>query len=349
VVAEPTVLPVGAVTNWKLTRPSRVRHALAAARLKTFDPDRACLSGVPDEAAVTNGQMQQRRAPRAQRRSALAPRARATRAAAKSDRRVRALTSALVLGVHAGCHSPLYLGSDLIWTADQETGDLSQWSEPNGAGGSYVEATGDASVAVTTEQAHTGQYSIKLSTVANSLTADPNDPGGCGVYREETFPTEAYYSVWYYVPQLYQTITSWAILKFRYRESTDAGSDLSELIDLRLESQPSGDFTLVLYDHRQQYLRSPLPDPPPTVPVGQWFQLEAFYRNVDDPTGRLTIWLDGSLVYDVARPMSRQPAVYFTPCSLVNDLAPPRASIYVDDVAVSWTRIGPAGIIEVPQ
>jgi hypothetical protein len=63
----------------------------------------------------------------------------------------------------------------------------------------------------------------------------------------------------------------------------------------------------------------------------------------------LTIWLDGNLVYDVTRPMSRQPAVYFTPCSLVNDLAPPRASIYVDDVAVSWTRIGPGGIIEVPQ
>jgi hypothetical protein len=296
-----------------------------------------------------NARAQRETVPRSA-RSAAAGRLGAKPRAAAARRWVRGgFGVALVLGLYAGCRDPLYLGSDLIWTADQETGDLSQWSAPGGAGGSYVEATGDASVVVTTEQAHTGQYSVKLSTVASSQTADPNFPGGCGVYREETFPTEAYYSVWYYVPQLYQTVTSWAILKFRYRESTDAGTDLSELIDLRLESQPSGDMTLVLYDHRQQYLQSPLPDPPPAVPVGQWFQIEAFYRNVDDPTGRLTIWLDGNLVYDVTRPMSRQPAVYFTPCSLVNDLAPPRASIYVDDVAVSWTRIGPGGIIEVPQ
>lgn len=247
----------------------------------------------------------------------------------------------------------MYLGSDLIWTADQETGDLSQWSAPNGIGGvSPV----NASVEVTTEQAHTGLYSIKLTNVtsATALTGDPNAPGGEGVYREQEFPTEAYYSAWYYLPQYYQTITSWAILKFKSPLSGSVGDggiigEFSELIDLRLESQPSQTMTVVLFDHRPQYLRSPLPDPPPIVPIGQWFQIEAFYRNIGDPTGHLTVWLNGVQIYDVTRPMYSRPGVYFMPCNLANVLSPATGTLYVDDVAVSWTRIGPWGLLTVPE
>jgi hypothetical protein len=250
---------------------------------------------------------------------------------------------AAILGVHAACNSPLYLGSDLIWKADQETGDLSQWSAPNGTGG--IDTSG-GSVSVTSELAHTGQFSIKLTSIADSRFANPNTPGGGGVYREETFPTEAYYSIWYYLPQYYQTVTSWAILKFK---SVLPGGETGENLDLRLESQPNKTMTLVLYDHRQDYLRSPLSDPPAIVPIGQWFQIEAFYRNADDPSGHLTIWFNGVLIYDVSRKIPGSPTVYFMPCSLVNALSPANAILYVDDVAVSWSRIGPGGILEVPQ
>ena len=36
------------------------------------------------------------------------------------------------------------------------------------------------------------------------------------------------------------------------------------------------------------------------MPVGQWFQVEAFYRNTQDTTGRLTFWLDGRQIVDIA-------------------------------------------------
>ena len=258
----------------------------------------------------------------------------------RENPRLLSVAHACILGVCIACSDSIYLGSDLIWVADEETGDLSQWSAPNGTGG-VSPANGTA--AVTTEQAHTGQYSIKLTTVANSRTGDPNAPGGEGVYRNETFPEEAYYSVWYYLPQYYQTVTSWAILKFK------ATGGAGELIDVRLESQGDKTMTLVLYDHRQAYLRSPLPDPPPIVPIGQWFQLEAFFRNANDSSGRLTIWFNGTLIYDVSRPMTNSPTVYFMPCNFVNDLSPETAVLYIDDVAVSWIRIGPTGILEGPQ
>jgi hypothetical protein len=102
--------------------------------------------------------------------------------------------------------------------------------------------------------------------------------------------------------------------------------------------------------------------PPPILYAGRWFQLEAFYRNATDSNGHLTVWLDGTQIYDVARATNSpvgdggpNPDVYFTPCSLVYQLEPvddagaTNAEIYIDDVAISWTRVTPQGVLRVPQ
>jgi len=132
---------------------------------------------------------------------------------------------------------------------------------------------------------------------------------------------------------------------------SDSGVDggLSDLLDVSLVSQPDGSMTLYLVDARHQYLTSPLPDPVPIVPVGSWFQIECFYRNTTDPSGRLTVWLDGAQIYDVERPTGPSAAVYFTPCSLVYNLVPTDAALYIDDVAISFTRVTPGGVFVVPQ
>ena len=57
--------------------------------------------------------------------------------------------------------------------------------------------------------------------------------------------------------------------------------------------------TLMLYDHRIGG-GVPLDVTDPVVPVGQWFQVEAFYRNAQDATGRVTYWLDGRQIVDIA-------------------------------------------------
>ena len=82
------------------------------------------------------------------------------------------------------------------------------------------------------------------------------------------------------------------------------------------------------------------------MPVGQWFQIEAFYRNTQDGTGRLTFWLDGRQIVDIAnQPMATTPRVEWYACSLAQNLTPSTAVLYIDDCAVSRTRVGPNGII----
>jgi hypothetical protein len=233
------------------------------------------------------------------------------------------------------CAPRLDLGSDLLWSAKHESGDLSEWS--TGAPGGGVADTPDATVAVTTEVAHTGKYAVKLTNSAVGAIKTAR------LWHQADFPEEAYYSVWYYLPRAYQTSVDWTILQFR--SPTDDPAIISQFMDVDLRSLPGGELILTLFDHRPQYLRFPTPDPALLVPVGRWFQIEVFYRNIPDDTGRFTLWLDGKLNYDiVGRPMTPSKTVYWTPCSVSEDISPTQSEIYVDDAAVSPARLTPRAI-----
>jgi hypothetical protein len=246
----------------------------------------------------------------------------------------RLLLLVLTAAAAPACGTRINLGSDLIWEATHESGDLNEWSQ--GTGGALAD-TPDATVEVTTDLAHGGRYAVKLTN------------GAAGAYKtarlwhQDTLPRQAYYSVWYYLPRAYQTPVDWTILQFR--TPTDDPTVVSQFLDVGLRSLPGGDLILTLFDHRPQYLRSPTPDPAQPVPVGRWFQIQVFYRNVNDDSGRFTLWLDGQLNYDIQRPMTGSPAVYFTPCSISEDLSPAPSEIYVDDAAISYDPLTPRAVL----
>jgi hypothetical protein len=233
------------------------------------------------------------------------------------------------------CAPRVDLGSEIIWSANHESGDLSEWSI-GAEGGDSADAP-DATVSVTTEYAHGGKYAVKLTNGAIGTAKEAR------VWRVGAFPREAYYSAWYFLPRSYVTKVDWTILQFR--APTSDPSVLGYFLDLDLRSLPGGELVLSLMDHRPAYLRSPTADPALLVPVGRWFQLETFFRNADDETGRLMVWLDGQLNYDVRRPMGSHDAVYWTPCNVGNDLTPTQSSIYVDDAAMSLVRVTPTGTL----
>jgi len=230
------------------------------------------------------------------------------------------------------CARRIDLGSDLVWSARHETGDLSEWSL--GSPGGPMTDGADTGVAISTDFAHSGKYSVKLSNSAVGSIEIAR------VWHQGAFPTAAFYSAWYYVPRPYQTKIDWTIMQFR--TPTDDPMVISQFLDVDLRSLPGGELILSIYDHRPQYLRLPTADPAIEVPVGQWFQIEVFFRNVPDDTGQFTLWLDGKLNYDIPhRPMASVPTVYWTPCSITGDLVPTQSELYVDDAAISYDWLTP--------
>ncbi len=237
------------------------------------------------------------------------------------------------LGV-CGCGRRLDIGSNVIWTANHESGTFDEWLSDD-AGAGYAMGDGATSTIVT-EQARTGTHSVKVTSSATGADTV------AGVYRHWTGLQEAYFSVWYFVPRAYETTSYWTIMQFS--PSLPSAPPAGTSMNLNLRSLPNGQLVLEVVQQRQSYLRFPLAIPTPVVPIAQWFQIEAKFRSATDETGGLKVWLDGNLVYDIeGRVTALGDDVYFTPCSATSSASPTPIEVYFDDVIVSRSRITPDG------
>ncbi len=258
--------------------------------------------------------------------------------------RTRALVlaaAALTLVAAGGCGPNLDVGSDVLWSATYETGSFSEWMAVPGRGAEAFPEAGD-SIAVSTEHAHHGTYAAKL-TIDTSVAGEQQNTL---LSRVGDLPVEGYYSAWYYLPSAVTVGTYWVIFKFRLRTNADDESTTTEFYDLDLVNRAAGQMSLILYNHRTAVHEIPLDVPYPSVPVGSWFQIESFYRNAQDDTGRLTFWLDGQQIIDInGQAMAPTPWIEWEVCSIGEDLSASPAVLYIDDCALSQTRVGPTGAI----
>jgi hypothetical protein len=248
---------------------------------------------------------------------------------------------ALLALAASGCGPRLDVGSDVLWSARFEGGTLDEW---NGTPGGQVSANPmpPNMVEVSMDHAHTSAYAAKLTIDAGPDGTQAN----AALSLKGGLPTEAYYSAWYYLPHSVTVGTFWVIAKFRMRAVADDPTTEAELYDLDLINLPDGEMSLQLFDHRMGGFVVPLDATDVIVPVDVWFQVEAFYRNAPDATGRVTYWLDGRQVVDVANhPMAPTPWVEWSATSIGVNLTPTEEVLFIDDCAVSLTRVGPSGII----
>jgi len=237
----------------------------------------------------------------------------------------------LLLGAATACSPTLDLGSNLLWATDHESGNLDAWSA-DGKGGVMMD-TANSTVEIADGPAHSGRYSVVMTDLAMS------DIDGPGIYRELESPPDAYYSAWYYVPRLYQTKSQWTVQKFRWRSESDP-SDINHGHDLNIRTLPGGQVILYVFSHDQDYLQAPLADPPALVPVETWFHLEVFYVPRTDETGKLLVWLDDRLVYDLEdRRTIGSKSLLWTPCNIGEDIQPAPPVLYLDDAAISLVRV----------
>jgi hypothetical protein len=256
----------------------------------------------------------------------------------RTERAAVALALVAIASGGSGCSPQINIGSSLLWSARHETADFTEWTAASKGG--FSADTPDTAVVISTDVAHSGTHSVKLTNGAPATYVPAYETAR--LWRQDDFPTEAYYSAWFYLPQLFETTADWIVMQLSVPSIGDAAA-AGQLIDIDLRSVPAGDMILTVYDHRAAYLRSPSADPALPVPIAQWFQIELFYRNVGDDSGQLTLWLDGQVNYDIHRPFGLSSTTYWSVCSSTEGLTPTVSDLYIDDAAVSLVRVGPSG------
>lgn len=243
----------------------------------------------------------------------------------------------------SACGQSIDVGSDLIWTARFETGNLDEWAGVAGGGPSTSPTS--SVLAASTEQAHGGAFAAKMTI---TTTSDPT-PALSILSRDGSLPEEAYYSAWFYLPQSASIpnapiLQYWAIMRFRNRTVASDATSTRDAYDIDIRSLASGPMFLRVFDY-DAFDDAPMLESAPTIPLDHWFHVEAFYRNAPDASGRLAVWLDGRQVADIAKPTGALGWVGWSVGDMGMALTPMTVTVYVDDCALSHVRVGPAGLL----
>jgi hypothetical protein len=217
-------------------------------------------------------------------------------------------------------------------------------------GGEYNRGT-EADVAPSKDFAHTGSWSAKLTMTAK----DPSDTSGANgakIYRwnEQKQNRELYYSIWYYFPQRYALIpygwTNWT----QWRSQIIGGANDPFFILDMLNRKDTGAMYFVLTWWPGLTIEGPFPGQTGgrtwpsaiNIPVGQWFHIEARYVCAGDFTGAVQVWQDGVEIFNLNGVKTRYSNgdCQWSVDNYGKGITPSNVVIYVDDAAISTTRIG---------
>jgi hypothetical protein len=251
---------------------------------------------------------------------------------------VAPLVVAVVLA--GGCARHVNLGSlgdgadaGILWQATFEPGDLSEW-ESDGHGGVYTDGKAPDPVA-TQDQAHHGRYAGVVTFSPASAT-----PTFSYFFREQPIPAQAYYGAWFFLPAGLDVRSFVSLLHFGYHQ-TAGDPSTTAIWDVDLQPDTNGSLVPRLYETGAA---SPVA-PQPAVPVSPatWVHFELLFKKAADATGQIVAWQDGVQVMNVANVVTAPTdwIQWDVGGGSLDAITPSPLSIYVDDVTISSSRVGP--------
>lgn len=236
--------------------------------------------------------------------------------------------------------------ANVVWSADHETGDLSQWYV-GGGGGEFN--SGAATSSASQDVARSGRYS------ARAIIETPHIPDESGVrlfrWHESGAYPEACYSAWYYFPRRFIVTVWWNIFQFKSRNG-DVANDA--FWSLQIGNRPGGAMHLYLRwgdqvsidgPHRGQFGGRPFGQTVKDIPVGRWTHIEGFLRQSSEFDGQIIVSQDGVELFNLNNVRTRYAAAnganQWSANNYSDSIVPSPTTIYIDDATITTARLGP--------
>lgn len=234
-----------------------------------------------------------------------------------------------------------------------ETGNMSQWL---GDGGGSEAHSGNYSSTVSSEQAHSGRYSIK-SVIDTRFGVSGTRYFRQKESREYGTNNGLYFSAWYFIPAPAGITAApgnswWMPFGIKVKEIQNGQEQSNNL--LMIEVHPTSDPNNMVFQFKY---RKPMDPPlqftvyyqngtPKRVPIGRWFRLETYITS-SLTNGQYIVWLDGQEMFRlnniVTRPSAYPGYSMGTPdieiANYGSAMNPSPLTVYIDDVIISTSRV----------
>ncbi|HWA73484.1 MAG TPA: hypothetical protein VG937_14160 [Polyangiaceae bacterium] len=182
---------------------------------------------------------------------------------------------------------------------------------------------------ITSSETHTGRAAASFS-----IQSDDDALHQSRCVRQGIFPTEAYYSAWYFIPNRAINEANWNL--FFYQSGDPNTSDmLDKNWDVSIHDAANGDLSLFL---RAAGTTVGVGETP-VIPIAAWFRIEVFFRRAADATGEVTLFQDGRQIASVSGVITdKWNWGQWYVGNLADGLTPSESTVYVDDVSIRETR-----------
>jgi len=219
----------------------------------------------------------------------------------------------------------------LIFEARHET-DLSEWTgDGPESGGIYVD---DDPPLVGTEQVHSGTGALRIFIDTSNDRAPI-----CRLFHRLP-PQPAYYGAWFYAVEDHVSFDWWMMMLFKAQPDVEDITTAYNLWDIGQVKSDQGYTTYVLYDHLRTENR--YTETQPQLPIGRWFHLEAYLAYQAGEATELELWLDGqSFLHLTDLDPPPDAPLFWSIGNGGSQLVPAQSTIFIDDVTISTTRVGP--------
>ena len=198
---------------------------------------------------------------------------------------------------------------------------MSQWTQ--GQVGEAVFNTGTGLISTTTEVAHSGTHALKMS-----LTGASGETQAARILRWHDTPSNGYYSVWFLVPQEYHPSQWWNVMQFK-----SVGVANLPIFVLNVGNRRDGSMYFYLWDalNRTSYAPVHRVD----IQTNRWIQVKAYLRRSTDTSGRITIWQDDVLLFDLDQVQTAVGAnIHFGIGNYTDSIVPADPVIFADDAEI---------------
>ncbi|HVY26216.1 MAG TPA: heparin lyase I family protein [Polyangiaceae bacterium] len=216
---------------------------------------------------------------------------------------------------------------ETLWSSSVESGDLSDWTGDGPvAGGEQLHV---ATVQASTDRAHSGRYSAKIS-----FDTSDDDYHWAELFRA-VYGGAAYYSAWFYLEAAHTPAVYWTLSNFFGEANAGDMATRHGLWDVNLNAR-----SLYFYDETSKTFADA--SPLLTYPIGRWFQVEILLDYAPPSASHVSVWQDGTLILDRTNLQSPTEAtLYWGIGSQTEQLSPAACTLYIDDVVISRRRVGP--------